>query len=84
MNDKESASEILLFKKKKRFYLFILRETGKEGKGEGEKHQCVVASHVPQLGTWPITQVYALTRNQTDEPLVCRQALNPLSHTSQG
>ena len=31
----------------KRFYLFIFRERGKEGKREGEKYQCVVASHVP-------------------------------------
>ena len=31
----------------KRFYLFL-----REGKGgiEGEKHQCVVASHVPPTG----------------------------------
>ena len=31
----------------KRFYLFIFREKGREGEREGEKHQCVVASHVP-------------------------------------
>ena len=30
-----------------RFYLFIFREKGKEGEREGEKHKCVVASHVP-------------------------------------
>ena len=29
-----------------RFYLFIFRERGKEGGVEGEKHQCVVASHM--------------------------------------
>ena len=29
----------------KRFYLFTFRERGREGKGEGQKHQCVVASH---------------------------------------
>ena len=32
---------------KKRFYLFILRERRREGEREREKHQCVVASHVP-------------------------------------
>ena len=32
-----------------RFYLFIL-ERGKEEKKEGEKHLCVVASHVPLVG----------------------------------
>ena len=29
-----------------RFYLFIFRERGKEGEREGEKRQCVVASHM--------------------------------------
>ena len=35
---------------KKRFYLFIFREGGKEREREGEKHQCLVASHVPLIG----------------------------------
>ena len=30
-----------------RFYLFIFREKGREGEREGEKHQDVVASHMP-------------------------------------
>ena len=30
---------------------------------EREKHQGVVASRVPLLGTWPATQAYALTGN---------------------
>ena len=34
----------------KRFYLFIFRERGREGEREGEKHQCVVASHAPPTG----------------------------------
>ena len=38
----------------------------------------------PQLGTWPATQACALTENRTADPLVCRPALNPLSHTSHG
>ena len=33
-----------------RFYLFIFRERGREGKREGEKHQCVVASRMPLTG----------------------------------
>ena len=33
-----------------RFYLFIFRERGREGKREGEKHQCVVVSCVPPTG----------------------------------
>ena len=31
-------------------YLFIFRERRREGERVGEKHQCVVASHVPQTG----------------------------------
>ena len=38
---------ILFFK---RFYLFIFRERGREGEREGEKVQCVVASHMPPTG----------------------------------
>ena len=34
----------------KRFYLFILRERGREREREGEKHQCVVASYTPLNG----------------------------------
>ena len=38
----------------------------------------------PLLGTWPTTQPCAPTENLTSGPLVPRQALNPLSHTSWG
>ena len=31
-----------------RLYLFL--ERGREGEREGEKHQCVVASHAPPTG----------------------------------
>ena len=45
---------------------------------------CGCLSCAPLLGTWPATQACALTGNRTRDPLVCRWALNPLSHTSQG
>ena len=32
------------------FYLFIFRGRGREGEREGEKHQCVVVSHMPPTG----------------------------------
>ena len=35
---------------KKRFCLFIFREKGREGERQGEKYQCVVASHVSPTG----------------------------------
>ena len=38
----------------------------------------------PLLGTWPATPACALTGNRTSNPLLCSEALNPLSHTSQG
>ena len=41
---------LLFFLLFKRFYLFIFRERGREGGREGEKHQCVVASHTPRTG----------------------------------
>ena len=50
--------------------LFIFRERGKEGERKGEKHQCARETSTgrlplthPQLGTWPKTQAWALTRN---------------------
>ena len=45
---------------------------------------CGCLLHVPPLGTWPATQACALTGNRTRDPLLCRPALNPLSHTNQG
>ena len=59
-------------------YLFIFRGGGREGK----KHQCVVASCVPPTGDLACNPGMCLTGNQTGEPLVHRQALNPPSHTS--
>ena len=37
----------------------------------------------PLMGTWPATQVCALTGNRTSDPLLHRPALNPLSCTGQ-
>ena len=67
----------------KDFIYFIFRQRGREGEREEEKHQCVVASHIPLLVTWPTTQACAPTDNQTNDPVVLRPALNPLSHISQ-
>ena len=43
--------------------LFIFSQMGRVGEREGEKHQYVVVSHNPLLGTWPTTQACALTGN---------------------
>ena len=37
-----------------------------------------------QLGTWPTTQAYALTRNYSGDLLVHKPELNPLNHSRQG
>ena len=68
----------------KRFYLFIFRE-GKGGRKRGrETSMCGCLLSTTPLGTWPATQACALTGNGTSDPSVRGQALNPLSHTSQG
>ena len=35
--------------KKKFNILFIFRQRGREGEREGEKHQCLIASHTPHI-----------------------------------
>ena len=67
----------------KRFYLFIFRERGREGEREGEKHQCVVASHVPPTGDLAHNPGVCPDWELNCDPLVRRPALSPLSHTSQ-
>ena len=60
----------------------MFREWGREGQRKGNINMWVPLVR-PLLGTWPATQAYVLTGNQTSNPLVCRLTLNPLSHTSQ-
>ena len=66
------------------FYLFIFRERGREGEREGRNINVWLSLKHPPLGTWSSSQACALTRNWNGDLLVCRRALNPLSHTSQG
>ena len=64
-------------------YLFL--DIGEGREKERERNINVWLPLVsPPLGTWPATQVCALTENRTGEPLLHSPALNPLSHTSQG
>ena len=53
------------------FYFF--RQRGREG----EKHQCVAASHVPPTGD--LASNPGMCPDWESNPLVCRPALNPLS-----
>ena len=70
----------------KRFYLFIFRERRREGEREGEKHQCVVASHEAPTGDLPHNPVMCSDWELNQQPfgVVRRLTLNPRSHTSQG
>ena len=63
-------------------YLFLERGEGREKERERNFSVWLPLTH-PQLGTWPTTQVCALTGNRTSDPLV-QPGLSPLSHTSQG
>ena len=54
-----------------------------ENEREGNINVWLPITYFPQ-GTWSTTQACALTENRTIYPLVHRQALNPLSHSSQG
>ena len=45
---------------------------------------CGCLSCAPHWRTWTATQACALTGIWTNDPLVCRLVLNPLSHTLQG
>ena len=56
---KEDSNKYLFIYKY--FYLFL--ERGGEGEREEEKHQCVIASCVSLLGTWPATRHVPYTGN---------------------
>ena len=61
------------------FILFIFRE----GKGSGGEREMPL--ECPPTGDLACNPgIYALTGNQTGDPLVCRPVLIPVSHTSQG
>ena len=62
-------------------YLFLDRAAGRQK--EKKRNINVWLPFVsPLLGTWPTTQACDLTGNRTSDPLLCRPALNPLSHNS--
>ena len=71
------------------FYLFIFRGRGGSERG---RDTSMCERNIDQLplsppltpGTWPTTQLCALTGNQTCNLSVCRTVFNPLSHTGQG
>ena len=66
-------------------FINLFLERGERREKERERNINVWLPLVHHLlGTWPTSQACALTGSWTDDPLVHRLALNPLSHTSQG
>ena len=63
--------------------LFIYREGKGRRKREREKHQCVVASHVPPTGDLAHNPGMCPDWESNSKLLVCNPAPRPLSHTSQ-
>ena len=64
-------------------YLFL-----EKGEGREKERERNISVWLPltrsKLGTGYATQAHVLTGNRTSNPLVCRPALKPLSHSSQG
>ena len=65
-------------------FIYFFRERRREGERDRNINVWLLLV-CPLLGTWPITQAYALTGNQTGDPFFCRPMLNrhSLSYTSQ-
>ena len=66
------------------FYLFFKILLFREREREGERHQCVVASHTPPTGDLDLNPGMCPDWELNHDPLVRRLALNPPSYTSQG
>ena len=65
------------------FILFLDRAERREKEIERNINVWLPLMH-PLPGTQPATQACGLTGNRTSDPVVCKQALNPPSPTSQG
>ena len=64
---------------KKRFYLFIFRERGREGDREAEKYQCVAASHMAPTGDLAHDPGTCPDRESNRRPPGSLLMLNPLA-----
>ena len=67
-----------------RFQLFTFRERGREEEREGERHQCVVASHKALTGDLTHNPGRCPDQELNKLPFGSQLRLSPLSHTSQG
>ena len=71
--------------KKYFIYLFIFRKRGREGEREGEKHQGMVATHVPPppLGVLACNPGMCSDWELNQWPFGSQAGTHPVSHTSQ-
>ena len=67
-----------------KYFIYLFLERGREGEREGEKHQCVVVSHVPTTGDLACNPGMCPGWESTCNVLIHRLTLSPLSYTSQG
>ena len=70
----------------KDFFLsfFVFRQRGSEGEREGDKHQCVVASHLAPTGDLACNPGMCPDWESNWQPFGLQPMLNPLSYTIQG
>ena len=68
----------------KDFIYFNFIQGGTEGEREGEKHQCVVASHASPTGDLDSSPGMCTNWESNWQPFGSQATLDPLSHTSQG
>ena len=64
-------------------FTYFQREEGRE-KEKVRNINVWLPFKCPLPGTWPTTHACALSGNRNSDPLICRSALDPLSHTCQG
>ena len=69
------------FNRKDKFQDYSFRERREGERGRNISVWLLLMRPLP--GTWSAIQACALTENRTDDALVLRLALSPLSHTSQ-
>ena len=79
-----STSDALLYFSLKKFFfkdfIYLFLERGRKAVREGGKHQCVVVSYVPPLGTQPTTQACPLDWEWNQRPFdsqACAQSTEP-------
>ena len=68
----------------KDFIHFIFRQRGSEGGREGEKHQCVAASHAPPTGDLACNPGMCLNLESNLGPFGSQAGAQSTGHSSQG